>query len=177
MSTLQHLQILDINEQSNFLNRKTRVFADFHNADTVGRIRLNCIGTIEDLATQGIRLQSGQELTLYSEELEVDGIVEYSQLENIFVVVIDWDKIREVEELGAKPSVADEVIKRLRPNKPITRIPRNSYNLPSTLSPPLHKIVGQAQVLLGQDWNPFDHQDNDDENPLLHKWHDPTQRD
>ena len=105
MSTLQHSQILDINEQSDFLNRKLRVFADFHNTDTVGRIRLNCIGTIEDLASQGIKLQSGQELTLYSEELEVSGIVEYSQLENIFVVVIDWDKIREVEELSAKLSV------------------------------------------------------------------------
>jgi hypothetical protein len=105
MSTLQHSQTLDINEQSNFLNRELRVFADFHNADTVGRIRLNSIGTIEDLASQGIKLQSGQELTLYSEELEVDGVVEYSQIENVFVVVIDWEKIREVEDLGAKPSV------------------------------------------------------------------------
>ena len=80
MSTLQHSQTRDINEQNHFLNRELRVFADFHNADTVGRIRLNCIGTIEDLASKGISLQSGQELTLYSEELEVDGIVEYSQL-------------------------------------------------------------------------------------------------
>ena len=105
MSTLQRLQILDINEPSNFLNRELRVFADFHNADTVGRIRLNCIGTIEDLASKRIRLQSGQELTLYSEALEVDGVVEYSELENIFVVVIDWEKIREVEELSAKSSI------------------------------------------------------------------------
>ena len=165
MSTLQRLQTLDINEQKKNLNRKMRVFADFHNADTVGRILLNCIGTIEDLASKGISLQSGQELTLYSEELEVNGIVEYSQLENIFVVVIDWEKIREVEELGAKPSVADEVIKRLRPNKTITRIPRNSYNLPSTPSPPLHKIVGHVQVLQDQDLIPSDHRDNDDENP------------
>ena len=105
MSTLQHSQTRDINEQNHFLNRELRVFADFHNADTVGRIRLNCIGTIEDLASKGISLQSGQELTLYSEELEVDGIVEYSQLENIFVVVIDWEKIRQVGELIAKSSI------------------------------------------------------------------------
>jgi hypothetical protein len=105
MSTLQHSQKRDINKQNNFLNRELRVFADFHNADTVGRIRLNCIGTIEDLASKGISLQSGQELTLYSEELEVDGIVEYSQLENIFVVVIDWEKIRQVGELIAKSSI------------------------------------------------------------------------
>jgi hypothetical protein len=80
------------------LIKKTRIFADFHNADTQGRLRLNCIGTIEDFAQQGIELESGQELTLYSEELEVDGIIEYSQSENIWVAVIDWDKIREVEE-------------------------------------------------------------------------------
>ncbi|WP_277883249.1 hypothetical protein [Nostoc sp. FACHB-190] len=29
---------------------KPRVFADFHNADSQGRLRLNCTGTIEDLA-------------------------------------------------------------------------------------------------------------------------------
>jgi hypothetical protein len=110
MSTLQHSQKRDINKQKKNLNRELRVFADFHNTDTVGRIRLNCIGTIEDLASKGISLQSGQELTLYSEELEVNGIVEYSQLENIFVVVIDWEKIREVEESSVKSSVIPSAI-------------------------------------------------------------------
>jgi hypothetical protein len=28
------------------------VFVDFHNADEQGRLRLNCVGTIEDLAQQ-----------------------------------------------------------------------------------------------------------------------------
>jgi hypothetical protein len=36
-----------------------RVFADFHNADAQGRLRLNCIGTLEDLASQNIELQDG----------------------------------------------------------------------------------------------------------------------
>ena len=49
---------------------KLKVFADFHNADTQGRVRLNCIGTIEDLARQQIVLRDGVRLTLYSEELE-----------------------------------------------------------------------------------------------------------
>jgi hypothetical protein len=75
-----------------------RVFVDFHNADAQGRLRLNCIGTIEDLAVQRIELQDGQHLVLYSEDLEVDGIVEYSQSEHLWVVVIDWDKIREIEQ-------------------------------------------------------------------------------
>lgn len=75
-----------------------RVFADFHNADVQGRLRLNCLGTVEDLARQGIKLQDGQFLTLYSEDLEVEGVVQYSFEENIWVVVIDWNAIKESED-------------------------------------------------------------------------------
>ena len=72
-----------------------RVFADFHNADSQGRLRLNCIGTVEDLAHQNIKLQDGQLLTLYSEDLEVEGIVEHSSEENLWVAAIDWNVIKE----------------------------------------------------------------------------------
>jgi hypothetical protein len=54
-----------------------KVYADFHNADARGRLRLNCIGTIEDLTRQQIVLCHSVCLTLYSEELEVEGVVEY----------------------------------------------------------------------------------------------------
>ena len=74
--------------------KKLRVFADFHNADVQGRLRLNCIGTVEDLARQNIELHNGQLLTFYSEELEVEGIVQYSSEENIWVAVIDWDLVK-----------------------------------------------------------------------------------
>ena len=77
-----------------------RVFADFHNADVRGRLRLNCIGTVEDLARQGIELQDGQLLTFYSEELEVEGMVKYSSEENIWVAVIDWNAVKELEALA-----------------------------------------------------------------------------
>jgi hypothetical protein len=73
-----------------------RVFADFHNADAQGRLRLNCIGTVEDLAHQHIVLQDGLDLTLYSEELEAKGVVQYSTDENLWVAVIDWNAIRNV---------------------------------------------------------------------------------
>lgn len=98
-------------EQQRVLVESPRVFVDFHNADTQGRLRLNCIGTIEDLSAQKIELQTGQHLTLYSEDLEVDGIVEYSQSEHIWVVVIDWDEIREVEEriLGRDIEIGIEI--------------------------------------------------------------------
>ena len=82
---------------------KPRVFADFHNADAQGRLRLNCAGTVEDLACQKIFLKEGQPLILYSEDLEVDGIVRYSQKENLWVAVIDWDAIREVAPIVSQP--------------------------------------------------------------------------
>ncbi len=72
-----------------------RVFADFHNADARGRLRLNCVGTVEDLARNQIVLSDGLLLNLYSEELEVDGQVQYSTDENLWVAVIDWNAIRE----------------------------------------------------------------------------------
>jgi hypothetical protein len=56
---------------------RPRVFADFHNADAQGRLRLNCIGTVEDLVRLQVNLQPGQWLTLYSEDLEADGVVQY----------------------------------------------------------------------------------------------------
>ena len=74
-----------------------RIYADFHNADVQGRLRLNCVGTVEDLACQQIVLRDGLLLTLYSEELEIEGHVQYSTEENLWVAVITWDAIREVK--------------------------------------------------------------------------------
>ena len=78
---------------------KPRVFADFHNADTKGRVRLNCAGTVADLERQGIVLQNGQPFIIYSEELEVKGIVHYSEKEKLWTAVIDWNTIQDVEPI------------------------------------------------------------------------------
>lgn len=75
-----------------------RVFADFHNADTKGRLRLTCAGTVDDLERQGIVLQEGQSLIIYSEELEVEGVVRYSEEEQLWTAVIDWDAIKEAND-------------------------------------------------------------------------------
>jgi hypothetical protein len=90
-----------------------RVFVDFHNADAQGRPRLNCIGTIEDLSVQKIELESGQQLTLYSEDLEVDGIVEYSDSEHLWVVVINWDEIRQIQEVNPVQKRLFDVVEKL----------------------------------------------------------------
>ncbi len=70
------------------------VYADFHNADTEGRLRLNTVGTIRDLSRQNITLRDGLALTLHDEELEVDGQVRFSPGEHLWVAAIDWDAIR-----------------------------------------------------------------------------------
>ncbi len=91
---------------------KPKVYADFHNADVQGRLRLNCVGTVEDLAQQQIVLRDGLLLTLYSEELEVDGQVQYSTEENLWVAVIDWDAIKEIGAESTPPE--DQPIKQRR---------------------------------------------------------------
>lgn len=72
-----------------------RVFADFNNADPQGRLRLNCIGTIQDLNSQQLILQSGLKVSIYSESLEVPGVVQFSDEEGIWVASINWDEIRD----------------------------------------------------------------------------------
>lgn len=76
--------------------KKPRIYVDFHNSDTQERLRLNCTGTIEDLARQRVQLYPGQTLQLYSEDLEVEGVVTYSTEENLWVAVINWDDIHEI---------------------------------------------------------------------------------
>ena len=69
------------------------VYADFHNADAEGRLRLNTIGTIRDLSRQKITLRDGLPLTLHDEQVEVDGEVCFSPGEHLWVAAIDWNAI------------------------------------------------------------------------------------
>jgi hypothetical protein len=86
---------------------KPRVYADFHNADSRGRLRLNCVGTLEDLARQRVELREGMVLTLYSDDLDdqgrldellVDGVVSFSDEEHGWVAAIDWAAIRHASD-------------------------------------------------------------------------------
>src|SRR2546427_5205538 len=92
-----------------------KVYADFHNADAKGRLRLNCLGTMQDLARHRIQLRTGLALTLYSDdadangrptELQAKGIVDYSEQEQCWVAAINWGRLRHVPELaGGKNGV------------------------------------------------------------------------
>jgi hypothetical protein len=88
------------------------VYADFQNLDDANRLRLTCAGTMQDLARQGIQLQEGLILTLYSDdaddqgqpdELRAEGVVHYDADEQYWVATIDWTAIRHAsEEEGAR---------------------------------------------------------------------------
>lgn len=72
-----------------------RVFVDFHNADRQGRVRLNTKGTFEDIETKKITLEKGLKLLLDDHEgLQTEGVVEFSENENIWVARIDWDQLK-----------------------------------------------------------------------------------
>ncbi len=73
---------------------KPVIYADFNNADPGGCLRLNCLGTIEDLARLGVRLKEGLKVGLHDEEMEVEGEILYSVEERIWVAKIDWEAIR-----------------------------------------------------------------------------------
>ena len=86
---------------------KPKVYADFHNADANGRLRLNCVGTIEDLARQSVTLHDGMPLTLYADDLDakgepdellVNGVVSFSEEEHCWVAAIDWSAIHHASE-------------------------------------------------------------------------------
>ena len=70
------------------------VFADFMNADPQGRVRLTCVGTTEDLARLGLRLENGLRVIVHDEELEADAEVMLSPEEHLWVAKIDWNAIR-----------------------------------------------------------------------------------
>lgn len=66
------------------------VFADFNNTDAQGRVRLNCVGTIQDLNRLGIVLYDGKEVILDDRDgLRTPGIVRFIG-ENGWVAEIDW---------------------------------------------------------------------------------------
>jgi hypothetical protein len=80
-----------------------QIYTDFHNADAQGRLRLTCIGSVNDLARQQVQLREGLGLLLYCHDVDdqgrearlvVEGSATYSQDEQCWVAVIDWQQIR-----------------------------------------------------------------------------------
>jgi len=72
------------------------ISADFNNADALGRVRLNTVGTVEDLGRLGLRLADGLRVILHDDDLEADGEVVFSADEKIWVAKIDWRALRRI---------------------------------------------------------------------------------
>ena len=85
---------------------RPRIYADFQNADTLGRLRLNCQGTTEDLQALRLQLASGLHVVVYNEDLETEAVVEFSDSEQIWVAKIDWNAIR--GEIGGQSTAGLE---------------------------------------------------------------------
>jgi hypothetical protein len=73
--------------------RFPRVRVDFQNADADGRVRLNTAGAVADISDQEIDLRTAERLRLVDGELEVDGRVEFSSDERIWVAAVDWQEV------------------------------------------------------------------------------------
>jgi hypothetical protein len=87
---------------------KPRVYADFHNLDDCNRLRLNCVGTLDDLARQGIELKEGLALMFYTDdaddqgqkdELETEGVVHFDTHEQCWLATVDWSCLHHASEL------------------------------------------------------------------------------
>lgn len=92
---------------------KPKIYADFHNADSQGRLRLNCVGSVEDLARQKVVLRPGLLLSLYTDdlgdqgqldELLVEGVVSFSEDEHCWVAAIDWSAIHHASDGQVSPA-------------------------------------------------------------------------
>jgi hypothetical protein len=75
-------------------NAPPRIYADFHNADRKGRVRLNTQGALEDFRAIGVGPTVGMHVLLYdTEESCTEGIVEHDEIEG-WIAQIDWEKLR-----------------------------------------------------------------------------------
>ena len=77
------------------MNLQKKIFADFHNSDRDGRVRLNTVGTFRDIKEHNITLQEGLQILIDDNDgLVTPGIVEFSKEENIWVAKIDWELLK-----------------------------------------------------------------------------------
>jgi hypothetical protein len=58
-----------------------RIYADFNCQDEQGRIRLNTVGSLKDLATHKNELHEGAKVILYMpDDVEVEGVLVFDEI-------------------------------------------------------------------------------------------------
>ena len=71
-----------------------KIFVDFNNIDIEGRARLNTKATFEDIERLYIKLETGLKVCLADDDgLAVEGIIEFSENENIWTAKFDCNKL------------------------------------------------------------------------------------
>ncbi len=72
-----------------------KIFVDFNNADSNGRIRLNTNGTLSDIEKYKIELLEGREILIFDDdEFEAIGVLKFSPEENIWLAELDWENLK-----------------------------------------------------------------------------------
>jgi len=80
-------------EKEQPVNAAPRVFADFINADRLGRVRLNTAGANEDIIQGRIKLSDGLRVELYDDsEIVTIGVVRHDPVEG-WVAEVDWSAL------------------------------------------------------------------------------------
>ena len=83
------------------------IYADFNNLDGENRLRLTTLGSLNDLARQGIQLKGGLALTVTtddadddgnSDDLMADAVIHFNAKEKCWVAQIDWSKVQNRSE-------------------------------------------------------------------------------
>lgn len=97
------------------------IYADFNNLDGQNRLRLTTLGSLGDIARQGIQLQEGLALTVTmddaddngeSDDLMADAVIHYNEKEKCWVAQIDWSKVQNRSErekaIAGKPTLGSQ---------------------------------------------------------------------
>ncbi len=79
-----------------------RIYGDFHNMDSAGRVRLNVRGSLGDLSRAHDSIANGSRVLVYDEDLEADAVAEWSQQEAIWVARLE-SEIRLRADLRNRP--------------------------------------------------------------------------
>lgn len=77
-----------------------KLFADFNNANTKGRLRLTTNGTLADIKRLNLELKEGMQVFIDDNDtLTTIGYIRYSDEEKIWVAEINWNDIQHSDNL------------------------------------------------------------------------------
>jgi hypothetical protein len=71
------------------------IYVDFNNVDADGFVRLNTVGTTNDLARLNIGLFDGLRLQASDSEITVEGTVRVPGREGVWRLQVEWDDVKE----------------------------------------------------------------------------------